>query len=194
MERRSESRGRLSRRALALAATAGSMAIFARNDSPPHTRHELLPRETRYVFPANYQAAHIGRHVLKYEQGMRWRPNLPPKSPATLPATVRPAAVSTRTNAANTQIATTQPYTYGVTPEQYAEWSKVNICEEGGNWHVIGPVYSGGLGISDANWIAYGGLRFAPNAAYATRYQQIVIAENIQPNPPDQYGCQPGGW
>jgi hypothetical protein len=86
------------------------------------------------------------------------------------------------------------PSDEGVTPAQFAEWSKVNVCEEGGNWYVNGPLYSGGLGISRANWISFGGGQFAPQGSEATPYQQILIAERIQPNPPDQNGCQPGGW
>ncbi|HVX47889.1 MAG TPA: transglycosylase family protein [Candidatus Saccharimonadales bacterium] len=81
-----------------------------------------------------------------------------------------------------------------VSPEEFREWKKVNICEEGGDWHVSGPVYSGGLGISNVNWVAYGGRRFAPTGATATPAEQIVIAQRIQPNPPDQHGCDPGGW
>jgi hypothetical protein len=80
-----------------------------------------------------------------------------------------------------------------VTPEEFREWSKVNVCEESGNWHVEGDEYRGGLGISNRNWVIFGGLKFAPNAAVATPDEQIVVAEHIQPNPPDQNGCD-GGW
>lgn len=80
-----------------------------------------------------------------------------------------------------------------VTPKEFAEWSKVNVCEEGGNWHVKGTEYSGGLGISNVNWIHYGGEFFSQSAADATPDEQIVIARRIQPNPPDQNGCD-GGW
>ena len=80
-----------------------------------------------------------------------------------------------------------------VTPTEYAEWSKVNQCEEGGNWYVYGSVYSGGLGISNINWVGYGGTFFAPNGAEATPDEQIVIASRIQSSPPDQNGCG-SGW
>lgn len=80
-----------------------------------------------------------------------------------------------------------------VTPAEFRAWSKVNICEEGGNWHVRGSIYSGGLGISNVNWIHYGGRQFAPNGADATPDEQIIVAERIQPNPPDQHGCT-GSW
>lgn len=80
-----------------------------------------------------------------------------------------------------------------VTPEEFAAWSKVAVCEEGGDWHVEGSEYSGGLGISTDNWVAYGGEFFAPTGAQATPQEQIVVAERIQPDPPDQYGCS-GSW
>jgi hypothetical protein len=70
-----------------------------------------------------------------------------------------------------------------------AAWEKVAMCEEGGNWNVRGSVYSGGLGISNANWVAYGGTQYASNAADATPEEQVTVAERIQSNPPDQYGC-----
>jgi hypothetical protein len=70
-----------------------------------------------------------------------------------------------------------------------AKWSKVAICEEGGNWKIVGPRFSGGLGISNVNWDHYGGRQFAANAGLATPEQQVVIAMRIQRNPPDQFGC-----
>lgn len=78
-----------------------------------------------------------------------------------------------------------------VTPAQRLMWSRVAQCEEGGNWHVIGPLYTGGLGISRINWIAYGGLEYAPLAALATPDEQIMVAERIQNFVPDQAGCAP---
>jgi len=76
-----------------------------------------------------------------------------------------------------------------VTPKERVEWSRVNVCEEGGRWHVQGAEYSGGLGISNTNWIAYGGRQFSSTAAFATPDEQIVVAMRIQPNAPDQDGC-----
>lgn len=63
------------------------------------------------------------------------------------------------------------------------------MCEEGGNWHAEGALYSGGLGISRVNWVAYGGLEFAPDGAQASPDAQIMVAERIQSYPPDQSGC-----
>ena len=79
-----------------------------------------------------------------------------------------------------------------VTPYERAAWERVAMCEEGGDWQSDGPEFSGGLGISRANWDAYGGLQYAPEGAEATEDQQIMVAERIQPDPPDQYGCR--GW
>jgi hypothetical protein len=79
-----------------------------------------------------------------------------------------------------------------VTPDQRAAWEQVAMCEEGGDWSSDGPSFSGGLGITRANWDAYGGLEFAPEGADASEDQQIMVAERIQPSPPDQSGCS--GW
>jgi hypothetical protein len=79
-----------------------------------------------------------------------------------------------------------------VTPEQRAEWSRVAMCEEGGDWASDGSRFSGGLGITRANWAAYGGEQYAPEGAMATEDEQIMVAERIQFDPPDQYGCS--GW
>jgi hypothetical protein len=66
------------------------------------------------------------------------------------------------------------------------------MCEEGGNWTSNGGRFSGGLGITRANWDAFGGLQYAPEGAEATPDQQIMVAEHIQSYPPDQGGCS--GW
>ena len=41
---------------------------------------------------------------------------------------------------------------YGLSAYQIAAWDRVNLCEEGGDWHVEGSVFAGGLGMSRANW------------------------------------------
>jgi hypothetical protein len=79
-----------------------------------------------------------------------------------------------------------------VTPAQRTAWERVAMCEESGNWTASGSRFSGGLGISRANWDAFGGGEFAPVGAMATEDQQIMVAERIQSSPPDQYGCR--GW
>ena len=85
-----------------------------------------------------------------------------------------------------------------IPPAIMAKWAKVNICETGGNWHTRGPIYSGGLGILETNWMAYGGWKFGAEYA-ATPAEQVFIAMKIQAANgfagyvPDQYGCL-GGW
>ena len=79
-----------------------------------------------------------------------------------------------------------------VTPLERAEWERVAMCEEGGDWSAGGGRFSGGLGITRSNWAAYGGLEFAPEGAMATEDQEIMVAERIQFDPPDQNGCR--GW
>jgi len=82
-----------------------------------------------------------------------------------------------------------------ITPIMREEWSIVDVCEED-NWHAYpeGPLSSGGLGITVANWNSHGGRQFAPYGAGATEDEQIVVARRIQINPPDQHGCQKKGW
>ena len=85
-----------------------------------------------------------------------------------------------------------------IPPAIMAKWAKVNICETGGNWHTRGPIYSGGLGIFEVNWMAYGGWKFGAEYA-ATPAEQVFIAMKIQAANgyagyvPDQHGCS-GGW
>jgi len=85
-----------------------------------------------------------------------------------------------------------------IPPAIMAKWAKVNICETGGNWYTRGPIYSGGLGILEVNWMAYGGWKFGAEYA-ATPAEQVYIAMKIQAAHgyagyvPDQYGCS-GGW
>jgi hypothetical protein len=81
----------------------------------------------------------------------------------------------------------------GVTDAERTAWERVAICEEGGNWQANGSRFSGGLGITRTNWIAYGGTQFAPEGAEATEDQQIIVAMRISPIPPDQNGCT-GSW
>ena len=61
--------------------------------------------------------------------------------------------------------------------------TRVAICEEGGWGHYGFPAYPDSLGISAANWVAYGGGSDLSPAA------QIAVAARIQPYPPDTNGC-----
>jgi len=85
-----------------------------------------------------------------------------------------------------------------IPPAIMAKWAKVNICETGGNWHTRGAIYSGGLGILETNWMAYGGWIYGAEYA-ATPAEQVAIAIKIQAlngfagYVPDQNGCG-HGW
>ena len=85
-----------------------------------------------------------------------------------------------------------------IPPAIMAKWEKVAQCEQGGNWHVRGPIYSGGLGITEVNWMAYGGWIYGAEYA-ATPAEQVFIAMKIQADKgyagyvPDQNGCG-HGW
>jgi len=117
--------------------------------------------------------------------------NLNAALPAAPPAPTPVAAPVTPPVVTPTPAAPTGPVDT-VTPEQRAEWERVAMCEEGGDWSSEGSRFSGGLGITRANWAAYGGEEFAPVGAEATEDQQIMVAERIQSYPPDQDGCR--GW
>ena len=79
------------------------------------------------------------------------------------------------------------------------KWYNVAWCETHGDWHRKQPRFDGGLGISRVNWVAYGGLYFAPAPHLATPEQQVWVAQQIQARNhfagyiPDQDGyCH--GW
>ncbi|MEI8002673.1 MAG: transglycosylase family protein, partial [Actinomycetes bacterium] len=59
-------------------------------------------------------------------------------------------------------------------------WDKIAQCESRGNWSVVDSEYSGGLGIFNGTWDAWGGRDFATNAGLATREEQIIVAERIR--------------
>ena len=68
------------------------------------------------------------------------------------------------------------------------DWDGVAGCETGGNWHMRGSTFSGGLGFANSTWSSFGGREFAPNAGMASREQQIVVAERVYA----RYGLS--GW
>jgi len=70
-----------------------------------------------------------------------------------------------------------------VTPYERVEWSRVNVCENGGSWYPQGSAYPDGLGISAVNWYGNGG------GSDLSEDTQIMVAERIQFDPPDQGGC-----
>ncbi len=66
-------------------------------------------------------------------------------------------------------------------PKTGVNWDAIARCETGGNWSMRGSQFSGGLGFYNGTWTAFGGREFASNAGYATRDQQIVVAERVVP-------------
>ncbi|MGO4492824.1 ubiquitin-like domain-containing protein [Arthrobacter sp. 2YAF22_2] len=58
-----------------------------------------------------------------------------------------------------------------------AMWDKIAQCESGGNWAInSGNGYYGGLQFDVSSWLANGGGAYAPNAAAASKAQQIAVA------------------
>lgn len=82
-----------------------------------------------------------------------------------------------------------------VSAATFAAWLKVATCETGRSWRMVGPIYSGALGILNSNWLAYAPRSFPRNASLATPVQQVYVASLINRGypVPDQYGCS-GGW
>jgi hypothetical protein len=85
---------------------------------------------------------------------------------------------------------------YGVTPAMMHQVAQVNMCEEGGNWHVNGPTYFGGLGWLDATWAEFrkpawpSDMADAPPLMQANAMFRFVWHYGI--GMPDQGGCTGG--
>jgi len=59
-------------------------------------------------------------------------------------------------------------------------WDAVAACESGGNWAIsTGNGYSGGLQFSSSTWNAFGGTKYAPRAAQASKSAQIATAQRV---------------
>lgn len=57
-------------------------------------------------------------------------------------------------------------------------WDGVATCESGNNWSIdTGNSFYGGLQFTSSTWRAFGGAKFASSAQYATRDQQIYVAQ-----------------
>ena len=74
-------------------------------------------------------------------------------------------------------------------------WDALARCESGGNWNVVDR-FGGGLGIYIGTWRGFGGLEFASNPGYATKAQQIIVAERVYARYGfDGWGCAHNmGW
>jgi hypothetical protein len=74
-------------------------------------------------------------------------------------------------------------------PTVFAQWSRVAVCEEGGWVGSAGAKYPDSLGISAANWSAFGGgADLSPGAQIAVA-QRIEAAAGLAGFVPDQAGC-----
>ena len=147
-----------------------SLAVFS--VGPPSPSAETVPTSTTIAVGQSWNPASLTAP-----------PVAPPSltnidAPTTLPTIVPPPLVS---------------------PDIMAKWATVAQCETGSNWHSMGSVYQGGIGILVSNWYAYGGFKLFGPLYDATPEQQVFIARKIQalavvPNyVPDQYGCG-RGW
>ncbi|HET7396995.1 MAG TPA: transglycosylase family protein [Intrasporangium sp.] len=68
-------------------------------------------------------------------------------------------------------------------------WDRVAACESGGNWHInTGNGFYGGLQFTRSTWLAYGGGAYASRADFASREQQIAVAQRTLA------GQGPGAW
>lgn len=70
-----------------------------------------------------------------------------------------------------------------------SKWDRLAQCESSGNWHInTGNGFHGGLQFTHSTWLAYGGGKYAYQANWASKSQQINIAERVL----DSQG--PGAW
>lgn len=59
-------------------------------------------------------------------------------------------------------------------------WDALAQCESSGNWSInTGNGFYGGLQFHPDTWAGFGGLKYAPRADLATKYEQIAIAEKV---------------
>ena len=72
--------------------------------------------------------------------------------------------------------------------QRVAMWDELADCETGGDWHNGGD-YGGGLGIYIGTWRMYGGREFAARPQWASKAQQIAVAERIARDGYGGWGC-----
>jgi Transglycosylase-like domain len=60
-------------------------------------------------------------------------------------------------------------------------WDRLAACESTSRWHLAsGNGFFGGLQFDRSTWLAYGGGAYATRADYASREQQIAVAEKVR--------------
>jgi hypothetical protein len=103
--------------------------------------------------------------------------------PPTTTTTWPPPTTTTTTFAWPTTTTTTTD------PTVFAAWSRVAVCENAGWNPPRGPAYPDSLGISRANWVAYGGGADLSPAVQIAVGQRIEAAAGLAGFVPDQEGC-----
>jgi hypothetical protein len=67
-----------------------------------------------------------------------------------------------------------------VSAQAFAQWGQVAWCETHSNWGREGSLHDGGLGMLQATWVQFGGLKFAARPHLATPEQQIYVAIQVE--------------
>ena len=125
------------------------------------------------------------RHHHHYPHHHRHKPVPLPTTTTTTVPPAPPVVAPTTT----TTTAPAQPAWDTVTPWQREAWTRVAICEEGGFVGYAGDAYPDSLGISAVNWSSNGGWNPPAGVDPETPDWQIMVAERIQTDPPDQGSC-----
>lgn len=77
-------------------------------------------------------------------------------------------------------------------PSDYAAWSRVATCEEGG-WYAPGGFYPDALGINATNFAQFGGRPDYGRLSLRARVREIRVADRLiryyHVGVPDQWGC-----
>ena len=196
--------------ALTAAAALAAALTFTATDHPQArgaipSRTHPTPLTSRRTPEANVlrQAARTRQDQAAFLKALTPPPSPAAASPRSTPTSSSPTPTAQDATAASPQAAPaaasapTDTSTPAASGDYDHRWDRVAMCEEGG-WgpgdlqhpgYQHGPTYFGNLGISAPAWDEYGGGIDRNNATPA---EQVMVAERIQSNPPDQNGC--AGW
>ncbi len=126
-------------------------------------------------------------------QSTSYRPDDTPMRAVMLPPIPPPPTTTTTTTTVPPPTTTTTsppaPPVVASVPSDYAAWTRVADCEEGGWIGYAGPAYPDSLGINAHNWWAYGGGTDLSPAAQIAVAQRIEAAAGNAGYVPDQNGC-----
>ena len=118
------------------------------------------------------------------------QPELPAAAPDTsdvaqLPAVAIPQPQIPNTTQAAAAAPTTEPeatanVAFAPSIPSGTHWDTLAQCEATGNWAInTGNGFYGGLQFTQSTWLAYGGGAYASRADFASREQQIAVAERV---------------